>query len=196
MDEQEKLIKKTLPYRMQSASIFNLALYYVTSWDAPKSMEISFDGMLCIERLSTGFTNSAIEVGILHCRSILEFLGIKGDSSNRSKLAIRTHKREDDLVIEDFSGPKGKLSKVTIQEVLRSYKGEPDEAEAALARLICIANKSIAHFTLGPIEEPDDLKLLEIASRGIPTLAVNYFYTRMGLIAPSYELDSRRRNDA
>jgi hypothetical protein len=168
-------------------------LRYVIEWDNPKPMEIFFEGRLCVEGLSTGFTNSAIEVGIVHCRSILEFLGIKGDSSNLSKLAVRTNKRKDDLVIEDFSGSKGTLPRVTVQEATSLYQGGSAGAEAALARLICIANKGIAHFTLGPIEDPEDLKLLEIASRGVPTLAINYFYIRMGLVAPSYEISARNR---
>ncbi len=195
MGEHQKLIDKTMPYRMQSASILNLALRYAIQWNAPKPMEIYFDGKLSIEGLSTGFTNSAIEAGIVHCRSILEFLGIKGNPSNNSKLLIRSNKRKNDLVIEDFSGPDGVLSKITIQEAVRPYQGATDEAEVALARLIYVANKGIAHFTLGPIEDTEDMRLLEIASRGVPTLAVNYFYSRMGLPAPAYEISGRGRND-
>lgn len=195
MDEHQKLIDKIMPYRMQSASILNLALRYVIELDAPKPMKVYFRDKLCIEGLSTGFTNSAIEAGIVHCRSILEFLGIKGDPSNRSKLVTRNSKRKDDLAVEDFSGRDGQLSKITIQEAVSPYQGETDEAEAALSRLIYIANKGIAHFTLGPIEDPEDIRLLEIASRGVPSLAVNYFYTRMGLPAPAYEISGRKRNE-
>ena len=195
MNEHQRLIDKIMPYRMQSASILNLALRYAIQLDAPKPMEVYFDGKLYIEGLSTGFTNSAIEAGIVHCRSILEFLGIKGNASNSSKLAIRNGKRKDDLAIEDFSGPNGLLSKITIQEAVSPYQGDTDEAEAALSRLIHVANKGIAHFTLGPIEDPEDIRLLEIASRGVPTLAVNYFYTRMGLPAPTYKISGRKRND-
>ncbi len=195
MDKHQRLIDKIMPYRMQSASILNLALRYVIQLDAPKPMEVYFDDKLYIEGLSTGFTNSAIEAGIVHCRSILEFLGIKGNASNSSKLAIRNGKRKDDLAIEDFSDPDGLLSKITIQEAVSPYQGDTDEAEAALSRLIHVANKGIAHFTLGPIEDPEDIRLLEIASRGVPTLAVNYFYTRMGLPAPTYKLSGRKRND-
>ena len=124
MDEHQKLIDKIMPYRMQSASILNLALGYAIELDAPKPMKVYFGDKLCIEGLSTGFTNSAIEAGIVHCRSILEFLGIKGDPSNSSKLVTRNSKRKDDLAIEDFSGRDGQLSKITIQEAVSPYQGE------------------------------------------------------------------------
>ena len=193
MDERQKLIDIIMPYRMQSASNLNLALKYVIQWDTAKPMEIYFDGKLCVEGLSTGFTNSAIEAGIVHCRSILEFLGIKGDLNNYSKLTSRNNRRKDDLVIEDFSGQDGALPRITVQEAASPYQGSSDEAEAALAKLIYIANKGVAHFTLGPIEDPEDIRFLEIASRGVPTLVVNYFYKRMGLAAPVYKISGRKR---
>lgn len=196
MYTQQQFIDKILPYRMQSASILNLALRYVIDWDTPKSLEIKFDGKTCIEGLSTAFTNAAIESGIMHCRALLEFLGLKADKSDHTKLASRAAKRKDDLVIEDFTGPNGQqLARITIDEALVPYKGARDEAENALARAIHIANKGIAHPTLGPVDDAEDLRLLELASRGVPTLVINYFYTRMGLQAPDFQLKSRNRND-
>ncbi|MDO8426462.1 MAG: hypothetical protein Q7T24_02970, partial [Deltaproteobacteria bacterium] len=127
------MIDKILPYRMQSASILNLALMYVREWDKPKSLEIKFDGKTCIEGLSTAFTNAAIESGIMHCRALLEFLGLKVDSSNHRKLANRTGKQKDDLVIEDFTGQNGQLARITIDEALSPYRGDRAEAENALA---------------------------------------------------------------
>lgn len=180
---------------MQATAILNLALRYVIQWGESKTLEIRFDGKTSIEGLSTAFTNPAIESGIMHCRALLEFLGLKADRSNHTKLATRTGKQTDDLVIEDFTGPNGKLSKITISEALSPYDGNPEEAEKALARVIHVANKGIAHSTLGPIDDPEDRTLLEIASRGVPTLVTNYFYTRMGLQVPSYQLKSRSRND-
>jgi len=180
---------------MQATAILNLALRYVIQWDKPKALEIRFEGKTCIEGLSTAFTNPAIESGILHCRALLEFLGIKADSSSNTKLSVREGKRRDDLVIEDFTGPNGKLSKITIAEALSPYDGAEEEAEKALARVIHVANKGIAHSTIEVIEDPEDRRLLEIASCGVPTLVINYFYTRMGLQVPSFQLKSRNRND-
>ena len=194
MYTHQHFITKILPYRMQSISILNLALTYVIDWDNPKSLEIRFDGKTCIEGLSTAFTNAAIESGIMHCRALLEFLGLKVNDSNHTKLSIRNGKRKDDIVIEDFTGPNGQLAKITIAEALSPYKGSQDEAENAIARVIHIANKGIAHSTIALVDDPDELKLVEIASRGVPTLVINYFYTRMGLTPPDYQLKNRKRD--
>lgn len=195
MYEQQDFIERILPYRMQSVSVLNYALRCVMKWDKPKSLVIKFDGIKCVEGLSTAFTNAAIEAGIMHCRAILEFLGLLVDSTNHAKLMIRQKRKHDDLLIEDFTGPKGRLSKITIDEALSPYKGDRDEAEKALARVIHVANKALAHQTTGPFEDLEDLKLLEIASRGVPSLVINYFYTRMGLKAPDYKLSFRKRKE-
>src|SRR5690348_17010952 len=106
---KDDYLKHIIPYRMKAVAIFNLAAKYVKSWDAPKRLEIYFDGKLCIEGLSTAFTNSNIEAGIIHCRALLEFLGLRCDPRDPSKLSVRVGKRDDDFVIEDFLGPNGPL---------------------------------------------------------------------------------------
>lgn len=193
---QELFVDKILPYRLESTSILNLALRCVIKWDKPKPLEIKFDGKTYIHGLSTAFTNPVIEAGVIHCRVLLEFLGLMADNSDHIKLSSRKRRQNDDLVIEDFTGPNGqKLGKITILEALSPYNGSPDEAEMALARVFHVANKGIAHSTRGQIDDPDDLRLLEIASRGVPKLVVNYFYTRMSMTAPDYEIKSRKRID-
>jgi hypothetical protein len=195
MDTQQQFIDKILPYRMQSTSILNFALTYVIDWDKPKSLEIRIDGKTWVEGLSTAFTNAAIESGIMHCRVLLEFLGLKANNLDHTKVASRMDKRRGDLVIEDFTGPNGQLARITIDEALTPYKGSREEAENALAKVFHIANKGIAHSTSGPFDDPEDLRLLEIASRVVPILVINCFYNRMGLKAPDYQLKNRKRDN-
>jgi len=96
-------------------------------------------------------------------------------------------------MIEDFSNAGCPLRLVTPSEAVAPYKGPPDEAEQALARVIHVANKGLAHSTVGLINDPDDLRLTEIASRGVRALLVNHFYAPLGLTAPAERLTSRRR---
>jgi len=194
---QEYFIEKILPYRMEAIHIFNLALKYVNLLNGPKPLQIWFDDQLYIEGLSTAFTNPAIESGIMHCRALLQFLGLTVDKSDNTKLFHRSSKRQDDdLRIEDFTDTEGnKLARISIQEARSPYKGDKSEAEKALARVIYIANKRLAHITSDLITNDEDLKLLEIASRGVPVLAINYFYTPMGLESPDFQLKSRTKND-
>lgn len=66
--------------------------------------------------------------------------------------------------------------------------------ERALARVIHVSNKGLAHSTVGLISDPDDLRLTEIASRGVRALLVNYFYVPLSLNPPAERLTSRRRD--
>lgn len=193
---KDDYIKTVLPYRMKAVDILNVALKYVMSWDKPQTMEISFGGKICIRGRSTGFTNPAIEAGLIHGRALLEFLGIKADSKDPYKLVQRSHRKPDDLVIEDFSGPNGPLQKLTVAEVTNAYPGPAAEAEGSLAALISCASKGIAHPTMGRVVNEPDLPRFEIASRGIPILTINAFYTRLGLPPPDYKIQATRRGDA
>ena len=81
----------------------------------PKQLEIYVDGKLSIRGLSTAFTNPTIEAGIIH--SAVHFsssLGCAATEKDPARLAERYGKQEDDYVIEDFVGPDGPLSKVTV----------------------------------------------------------------------------------
>lgn len=191
---QEEYIHHLIPYRMRAVSIFRLALRYVMSEETPRSLEIYFDDKLVIRGLSTAFTNPAIETGIVHCRALLEFIGLRLDNKNPDKLAVRQGRRDDDFVIEDFSGPNGPLAKVSPACAIGSYAGPPAEAEKALAAVIRTANKGLAHTTLGHVVEGDELRHFEIASRGVPTLLVSHFYMPLGLAPPDYELASQPRD--
>jgi hypothetical protein len=177
---------RIVPYRMRAACIFNLALRHEDQWPAPRSMKIYFDDVLFIEGLSTGFTNAAIESGIMNCRALLEFLGLKATSPNQ--LAQRGSLRRGDIGIEDFELPL-----IEIAEVTAKYRGDESEAESSIATLITTANKWLAHNTTAVELDGAHIRSLEIASRGIPALVVSYFYTRLGMPAPGYQITHRRR---
>lgn len=192
MYSQQEYIEKILPYRMQAVDTFNLALGYLLEWDEPSKMDIYFNAKLSISGLSTGFTNPVIEAGIIHCRALLEFLGIKVDQKDGTKLIERKNKRNsDDYVIEDFSGPSGNLQRITIDQALAPYAGPKEEAELALASIISCANKGLAHMTTGHMINENELHLYEIASRGVPILIGNYFFHRLGLDMSDYCIKSK-----
>jgi len=195
MSAHDDLLQQIIPYRMSAVETFNLALRFRLSWDAPQPMKIYFSDRLSIEGNSNAFTNPVIEAGLIHCRALLEFLGLKVFPGSPSKLSNRTNKKADDIGIEDFSNSAGPLPLVTSIEAVTPYSGAATEAEEALASVLHTANKGLAHVTTGLKQTPEQARLLEIASRGIPTLVVNYFYTRLGLPAPTYKLASRRRDD-
>ena len=76
---------------------------------------------------------------------------------------------------------------------VQAYPGPSAEAESALAYVIYLANKGLAHTTTTFTHHDQGARLLEIALRGVPVLMINNFYVPLGLEPPVYELQSRSR---
>jgi hypothetical protein len=182
----DDIIKRVIPYRLQAVETANLAVRLLSSWDEPKYMKIYFDGKLRITGNSNAFTNPVVEAGIIHCRALLDFLGLRVNSEDATKLVCRDpkHTREDDVVIEHYSNANGPLPMVTPEEAMSRYQGPRREAEAALAGVLHTANKGLAHITIGLSLSATDFYCFEIASRGIRSLIVSHLYTPLGLLPP------------
>lgn len=178
-----------LEYRLRAVAIGHLALRYAIAWDEVPSIEILFDGKQVIKGKATAFTNGAIESAIVHCRALLEFLGLRGKSKTElSEMLSRS--KNDDIGIEHFHG----LSKLTVQRAVQAYPGPKDEADAALAYVVYLANKGLAHTTSSFTKHDQGSELLEIAFRELPALVVNNFYVPLGIKPPNYKLQGRKRD--
>ncbi len=157
-------------------------------WDEVPSITIRFGGKLVIEGKATAFTNSAIEAAIIHCRTLLEFLGL-GESSQTKLREFDIRNRIDDDAIELYDG----LSKVSIKKAVEGYHGTADEAEAALAYIVYLANKGLAHTTTSFTKHDKDTRFLEIAFGVTRMLVINNFYIPLG-IQPPKELSATKRD--
>ena len=176
-----------LEYRLRAVAIGHLALRYSTAWDEVPSIQIYFDGKQVIEGKATAFTNGAIESAIVHCRALLEFLGLGGKS--QTELVERANRsKNDDIGVEHFPG----LSKVSVQHAVQPYPGPKAEAEGALAYVVYLANKGLAHTTSSFTKHDRGSELLEIAFRVVPALVVNRFYMPLAIEPPKYELQGRK----
>lgn len=174
---------------MHAVSALNLATRLQTAADKPQAMQIYVDGKLRVEGNLFTFTNPTIEAGLVHCRALLEFLGLK--VSRTGHLANITDRRPTDVGIEHFSNAHGYLSLVRPDVALARYDGGLEEAERALLAVFQITNKGIAHVTEDLQDNPDHGRLIEIASRGVPSLLVSHLYIPLGLPAPDYKLTHR-----
>src|SRR5882672_8041345 len=188
----DRLLNEIIPYRMQAVDTLILATRLATRWPHPPPLEIHVDGKLQIEGNLHAFTNPAIEVGLVHCRALLEFLGL---TANSGRIVNINRRRPSDIGIEHFSNASGHLSMVSPDTALSRYDGGNEDAETALLAVFQITNKGIAHVTEDIKDNPDHGRLIEIASRGIPSLVVSYLYTPLGLPAPDYKLTHRMRDD-
>jgi hypothetical protein len=191
ISQEAELVKLFVPYRMQAISIFEYALRLRERWPDALAMTMHVDDKQIMEGTLNAFTNPAIEAGLVHCRALLEFLGLcdrKGVLSNTDR-----RKGKGDVGIENFSNANGPLPMVTPDAALGKYTGERAEAERAFLSIIHVANKGLAHTTTDLIDDPEHGRLFEIAIRGIPSLVVSYVYTPLGIPAPNYKITSRPR---
>lgn len=189
MDQDRVLIE--LPYRMQAIATLNLAINLSAKWGAAP-MNLYAGDKLVVEGNLNAFTNPAIEAGIIHCRALLEFLGL---CDKKGKLDNRTGRLPTDIGIEHFNTPAGQpLRMVTPDDAANRYPGPSDEAKNALLTVFQVANKELAHVTEDLRNSPEHARLIEIASRGIPVLMVGCFYKPLGLPAPDYKLTHRPRD--
>ena len=190
MDRDRVLIE--LPYRMQAIATLNLAMNLSADLGAAP-MKLYAGDKLVIEGNLHAFTNPAIEAGIMHCRALLEFLGL---CDKKGKLENRTSRNPTDIGIEHFNTPDGTpLKVVTPDDAASHYPGPSEEVKNALLAVFQVANKELAHITEDLRDSPQHARLIEIASRGIPVLMVSRFYTPRGQQAPDYKLTRRPRDD-
>lgn len=176
-----------LEYRMGAIALGHLALSYSMGWEEPPKMAVFFDEKQVMEGKATGFTNAAIEAAIVHCRALLEFVGLIAGTTSTTLRENSKPRREDDHSIESFDG----LRRITIAEAVAYYPGPAAEAEAALAYVLYLANKGLAHTTSSFIKHDAGTTLLEIAFRGTPELICNRFYIARGVTPPDYKLQGR-----
>src|SRR5579862_1949779 len=90
-------LDRTIPYRLSAVAALAGALKLVASWSGPKSLMIYFDGEHTIEGNSNAYTNPVIEAGLMHCRALLEFLGLR---ERDNKLAPINGRRSGDVGVE------------------------------------------------------------------------------------------------
>jgi hypothetical protein len=184
----DRLLNEIIPYRMHAVETLIFAAELAARSKHFPSLKIYIDDKLRIEGNLYAFTNPAIEVGLVHCRALLEFLGVVAQNGRIANIKSR---RPSDIGIEHFSNARGHLSMVPPATALSRYSGGKEDAEKALLAIFEITNKGIAHATQDIKDNPDHGRLIEIASRGVPSLVVSYLYTPLGLPAPDYKLTHR-----
>lgn len=187
MYTEQDYIYHIIPHRLGMIEIMLFALTEMRQTIQPKEMMVYVDGKPCFKGLETAFTNPAIEAGIINCRAMLEFLGVRLKKNSASEIETRPSSNyDDDMHIEDFKKNGIALKKVSPAKVRRLSVTDPEKGVKAIARLLHIGNKEVAHPTCGRIGEDDgtDVEFLITGAKGVRALTVSYFYTALGLNPP------------
>jgi hypothetical protein len=166
------------------------SLSFASDRDAPirinesgeqRQVELTVDGKLQLKGNVAAIANPMIEVGLIHARALLEFLGL----GVRDGKLIPARRRHDDIAVEQFSTPNVRLTMVTPSDVFAAYPGPQEEAERALVAIFEWTNKGLAHLTTGGFSHNYTEQHLDLACRGIRALLHNYLYAKLGREMPA-----------
>src|SRR5690348_5278416 len=125
----EEILEQWIPYRLQTIETLQFAWEWVGESDAPREVVVLVDGQLKLRGNIAAIANPMIEIGFIHARSLLEFLGLRADQGRLVQIARR---RAGDVAVEHYSTPATPLSKASPASALAAYPGPREEAEGAL----------------------------------------------------------------
>ena len=177
----DEVLNQWIPYRLQAIETLQFAWAWVGESEEPRQVHVIVEGKEKIRCNVAAIANPMIEVGIIHARALLEFLGL---CAKAGKLSQVCNRRSDDIAVEQFSTPARPLRIVTPSEALSAYPWSQDEAEKALVAIFEWANKTLAHLTTGALSDNYTDQHLDIACRGIPVLLHNHLYAKLGKEIP------------
>jgi len=177
----DEMLNQWIPYRLQAIETLQFAWQWVDESDMPRQVDVLVDGKPKLRGNVAMIANPMIEVGIIHARALLEFLGL---CAINGKLGQVRNRRPDDIAVEHFSTAEFPLSIVAPSAALFAYPGPTKDAEDALVAIFEWANKSLAHLTTGSLSGNYTDRHLDIACRGIPVLLYNHLYAKLGKTIP------------
>ena len=177
----DELLEVWIPYKLQAIETLQLAWGWLSETDKPRVMHVVVDGESKLSGNMALVANPFIEVGLIHARSLLEFLGLRAE---KGRLVQIPKRKSDDIAVEHFSTPQYPLTKVHPDAALAAYPGPKEDAEGALVAIFELANKGLAHITTETFTQEWTEQHLDIACRGIPVLIHNHLYAKLGRNVP------------
>lgn len=177
---RDEVLNQWIPYRLQAIQTLQLAWNLANECEQQRKVEVVVDGRVRLVGNVALIANPMIEIGLVHARVLLEFLGLAAKNGKLTKVS----RKPDDIAVENYTTRETPIAMVTREEALRAYPGSQDEAEAALVAIFEWTNKGIAHLTTGALSGSYTHRHLDIACRGIPVLLHNNLYVKLGRKIP------------
>ena len=174
---KDELLERWIPYKLQAIETLQFAWNWTNESDEVREMHIVVNGKLKLRGNVATIANPMIEAGLVHARSLLEFLGLCARDGKLCQIKARKH---DDIAVEDFSTLQYPLVRVDPSSALAAYPGPKQDAEDALVAIFELANKGLAHITKENFSKIWTEQHLDIACRGIPVLVHNHLYAKLG----------------
>ena len=189
----EDSLQRQIPHRLDALAMFTLMYRLRMEWEEAKPMQVFVAGRLEFDGNTNALTNPVFEAGLLHCRALLEFLGLKVDRSGALKNVELPRRNSDDAGIEKLQSGNTSLPLVTPGQAIAAFSGDPAIAEAALVAVMGAANKGMAHLTTQYTRSPANIGSIAVAAELIPLLVEHYVYAATGVTRPPSALQARPR---
>jgi hypothetical protein len=172
----EEVLTIWLPGRIEAVKNATWALELQTRVHGSAAIHASIDGQVHIKGNVALFAGPIIEIGFVHARALLEFLGL---GARYGKLAQVTRRKPTDLAIEHYSVRGRQLDMVKPYEVFAVINMPKPVVEWALVGVIETTNKLLAHVTTGEVLAMAMYGQIQVVLEAIPALLHSHLYERL-----------------
>jgi hypothetical protein len=182
-------IEEFLPYKLNAVHQLELGLLRHMEWldkGLRPKIEIKFDDKTSIVGNSNAYINPLIESGILHIRSLLEFIGLKSDKQGVALMQVQ-RRNDDDVGVEHLKINGQVLKMIDVKKLRIEMADQADLVLSSLSFVIWLANKFVAHFTTIINLDIETLDKILVASKATPLIIINHVYAAQGLSIPTYK---------
>lgn len=139
MTNLDNVLEEWIPYRLETLKTFQAVWNLAKETKEGREVQIVVDGKTRLVGNVSMIANPICEIGLIHARALLEFLGL---SLIEGKLkTIERKRRADDIAIEHFKANGVALERLTPEQALSDYPGDPEDARAAFMAVFEWTNK-------------------------------------------------------
>lgn len=178
----DEVAKEWIPYRIDAVRGATWTMEMQTRVHGSEKMSISIRNKFEYDGYVGYFLQPMLEIGLVHARALLEFVGLYAKNGNLEQINRR---RPNDIAIEHYSVDGRQLSMVTPTEIC-SYIDMPDVVVLwSLVGIIEQTNKNLAHVTTGEILNMAMHGQIRCALNALPDVIERCFYNELRLENPA-----------
>jgi hypothetical protein len=182
---QNEFLREHIPYRIQQLEAGHHAVMLLSNLGHSEEVILLFSSGYEMHAKVAAFTNSWLEIGLMACRNIFDFL-------------IGKKLRDTDVTIEMFTHSNGVyLTRLTEMQIscfgATQYSNE--QRLEAVRQCLNAANRGIAHFTFHDVRRPDDLLLYGLGIETLQEASLSSVYDQLGIERPRNAIRYIKRSD-
>lgn len=173
----EEVVSSWLPRRIHAVNNAAWAMGIQSKTSGAEELRMSIDDTLHFTCYAGNFILPIIEIGLVHARALLEFIGLKAKDG---KLHQVKNRLQSDIAIEHYEANGQRLSMVSPAEICEFINMPAPVVEWSLVWIIEETNKSLAHITTGEILTMAMGGQIWCALEELSRVMKVYFYDKLG----------------